>query len=85
MHSIEMTPRRRLRAVTCTALLCVLLALGSLSCGQRGPLYLPDSKPGASGSAATRSQADGQPQEQPGTGAATATPEQGEEDDEETP
>ena len=85
MHSFETTSCRRLRAVHCTALLSVFLALGGLSCGQRGPLYLPNSKPGASGPAAVPSPADGQPQEQAGMDAAKAPEDQDEEDDEETP
>jgi len=85
MLPLEPTSLRRLRALLYTCMVCAFLALGGLSCGQRGPLYLPDSKPTAASPAAANSQANEPQPEQAEPDVEAATPGQDQEYDEETP
>ncbi len=38
-----------MRRIACLLCLCALLIAGLSGCGQKGPLYLPDEKPGQEG------------------------------------
>jgi predicted small lipoprotein YifL len=69
-----MTARRTSRTTLRCLLLSLLLGLGAASCGQRGPLYLPETEPGAAGPVAAS------PQDAPAAQSA-----RDEEEDEETP
>ena len=85
MLPFEPTSPRRLGALLYTCMVCALMALGGISCGQRGPLYLPDSKPAVSSPAMTDPQAEETQGEASGTDTEAVAPEQDEEDDEEAP
>jgi len=85
MLSFEPTSLRRLRSLLHCCSLCAFLALGGLSCGQRGPLYLPEPDPATAGPAEANPPADASPGEQPATDAEAPSTEQDEEYDEETP
>jgi len=58
MHSVETPSRPTPRAALCAAVACVFLALGGVSCGQRGPLYLPPQDAGSNGGTSGSAQAD---------------------------
>jgi len=75
---------RRFGALLYTCLVCASVSLGVISCGQRGPLYLPDSKPAASSAAATDSQAEKTKGKASAADAEALAPEPDEEEDEET-
>jgi len=85
MQTIETTPYRASRTALCAVMVSALLALGGVSCGQRGPLYLPESKPGVSDDAAANPQPGQPPQEQTGVDASAAPDGQDEDEDEATP
>jgi predicted small lipoprotein YifL len=85
MHSVETPSRPTPRAVLCAAVACVFLALGGVSCGQRGPLYLPETQPVAPVPPAAKAQPDEPSQEQPAADASAASSDRDEKDDEATP
>jgi predicted small lipoprotein YifL len=85
MHSFETPSRPTPRAALGAAVACVFLALGGVSCGQRGPLYLPEAQPGGPVPAAAKAQSDEPSQEQPATDAPAAPSEGHEKDDETSP
>jgi len=82
MHPIEMSSRRSSRAPLCATLLCLLLALAGASCGQRGPLYLPEEQPA---SPAAEPGSDEPAQQQSGAEGPEASSDRDEEENEATP
>jgi predicted small lipoprotein YifL len=75
MQTMETTSRRSLPGMAGALLLSMLLGLGGASCGQRGPLYLPEAEPATAPA----------PQAQNAPDAPPASPAPPEEEDEETP
>jgi len=85
MQTIETTSYRAFRSALCAVVVCALLGLGGVSCGQRGPLYLPESQPDVSDAAAANPQPGGPPQQQTNADASAAPDSQDEDEDEATP
>jgi predicted small lipoprotein YifL len=63
MSTTVINTRRSAGPIARTALLSVCLGIFAVSCGQRGPLYLPPQDAGANGDTSGSTQADKNPDE----------------------